>query len=72
MKGLLRYVSMLGFVVEKDGTLTDIKVLRDPGYGIGKVAEKVLRSMPKWKPAVQNGRSVRSQFTLPITIQVGN
>lgn len=71
-EGITQIRVMLGFVVEKDGTLTDIKVLRDPGYGVGKVAEKVLRSMPKWKPAVQNGRSVRSQFTLPITIQVGN
>ncbi|WP_313808084.1 energy transducer TonB [Flavobacterium sp.] len=71
-EGVTQIRVMLGFVVEKDGSLTDIRVLRDPGYGVGKIAEKVLRSMPKWKPAVQNGRSVRSQFTLPITIQVAN
>ncbi len=58
------------FIVEKDGSFTDIKVLRDPGYGAGKEAVRVLQNMPKWKPAVQNGRNVRSQFTLPITIQV--
>lgn len=58
------------FIVERDGSLTDIKVLRDPGYGAGKEAVRVLKNMPKWKPAVQNGRNVRSQFTLPITIQV--
>ncbi|MVX36343.1 energy transducer TonB, partial [Myroides sp. LoEW2-1] len=58
------------FIVEKDGSLTDIKVLRDPGYGAGKEAVRVLNGMPKWKPAQQNGRTVRSQFTLPITIQV--
>ncbi len=58
------------FVVEKDGSLTDIKVVRDPGYGVGKEAIRVLNNMPKWKPAIQNGKSVRSQFTLPITIQV--
>ncbi len=58
------------FIVEKDGSLSDISILRDPGYGAGKEALRVLQSMPKWKPAMQNNRKVRSQFTLPITIQV--
>lgn len=58
------------FVVERDGSLTDIKVVRDPGFGVGKEAMRVLNNMPKWKPAEQNGKKVRSQFTLPITIQV--
>lgn len=61
---------ILSFVVEKDGSITDIKVLRDPGYGTGTEAIRVLKSMPKWKPARQDNRTVRSQFTLPITIQV--
>ncbi|HSD13344.1 MAG TPA: energy transducer TonB [Flavobacterium sp.] len=65
--GQLKFI--LSFVVEKDGSFTDVKVLRDPGYGVGKLATKVLMDMPKWKPAIQNGRPVRSQFTLPITIQ---
>ncbi len=63
---------ILSFVVEKDGSLTDIKVLRDPGYGAGREAIRVLKAMPKWKPAKQDSRNVRSQFTLPITIQVQN
>lgn len=58
------------FIVEKDGSLSDISILRDPGYGAGKEALRVLQNMPKWKPAIQNNRQVRSQFTLPITIQV--
>lgn len=61
---------ILSFVVEKDGSITDIKVLRDPGYGTGTEAIRVLKSMPKWKPARQDNKTVRSQFTLPITIQV--
>lgn len=61
---------ILSFVVEKDGSISDIKVLRDPGYGTGAEAIRVLKSMPKWKPARQDNRTVRSQFTLPITIQV--
>lgn len=61
---------ILTFVVEKDGSITDIKVMRDPGYGAGKEAVRVLQTMPKWKPARQDNKTVRSQFTLPITIQV--
>lgn len=69
-EGVTQLKILLGFVVEKDGSFSDVRVLRDPGYGVGKIAVKVLNSMPKWKPAIQNGKSVRSQFTLPITIQV--
>jgi protein TonB len=62
------YVS---FVVEKDGTLTDIKVTRDPGYGMGKEAERVLRSVKtKWSPGIQNGKPVRARYNLPITINI--
>ena len=57
------------FVVEKDGSLTEIKVLRDIGNGTGKEAIRVLQLSPKWKPGEQNGKKVRCTFSLPITIQ---
>jgi protein TonB len=57
------------FVVEKDGSLTDIKVLRDIGYGTGKEAIRVLNKCPKWIPGEQNGKKVRVLYSLPITIQ---
>lgn len=57
------------FVVEKDGSLTDIKVLRDIGYGTGKEAIRVLNRCPKWSPGEQNGKKVRCTFSLPISIQ---
>lgn len=60
------YVS---FVVEKDGSLTDIKVLRDIGYGTGKEAIRVLKSCPRWTPGEQNGKKVRCTYSLPISIQ---
>ena len=47
------------FVVEKDGSLTDIKVIRDIGYGTGKEAIRVLKKCPKWTPGEQNGKKVR-------------
>ncbi len=57
------------FVVEKDGSLTDIKVIRDIGYGTGKEAIRVLNKCPRWNPGEQNGKKVRVLYSLPITIQ---
>lgn len=59
----------VSFVVEKDGSLTDIKVLRDIGYGTGKEAIRVLNKGPKWSPGEQNGKKVRCTYSLPISIQ---
>ena len=56
------------FIVEKDGSLSNIKILRDLGYGTGEAAVKMLENCPKWKPAIQNGMNVRVQFTLPIQL----
>ena len=57
------------FVVEKDGSLTDIKVIRDIGFGTGKEAIRVLKNSPKWVPGEQNGKKVRVLYSLPINIQ---
>lgn len=56
------------FVVEKDGSLSDIKILRDIGYGTGKEAIRVLKKMPKWYPGEQNGRKVRCSYSIPISV----
>jgi periplasmic protein TonB len=61
---------IIQFVVEKDGTLTDIQVTRDLGYGTGEAAKKVLVKSKKWKPGIQNGRPVRVQYTLPLMLQM--
>jgi len=62
----------VSFVVEKDGSLTDIMVKNDPGYGIGKEAVRVLKSLKtKWNPGILNGKAVRTAYTLPITIKTG-
>lgn len=61
----------VSFVIEKDGSMTDIRVLRNPGYGLDKEAIRVLKSLKtKWKPGVLNGQNVRTQYTLPITVMV--
>ncbi len=56
------------FVIEKDGSITDIKVLRDIGYGTGREAIRVLSKCPNWIPGEQNGKKVRVQYSLPISI----
>ncbi len=62
------YKVMAGFIVEKDGTLSAIKILRSPGQDFDEAVIEVLKKCPKWIPGMQNGEAVRCQFTLPITI----
>ena len=57
---------MVSFVIEKDGSVSGIKVLRDIGGGCGEEAVRVVRQMPRWKPGRTQGKRVRTQFNLPI------
>ena len=54
------------FIIEVDGSVSNIKVLRDIGGGCGAEAVRVVKLMPKWKPGRQRGKAVRTQFNLPI------
>jgi len=56
----------LQFIVEKDGTVTSPKVLKGIGFGADEEAVRVVSSMPQWTPGMQNGRSVRVYYTIPI------
>lgn len=56
----------LTFVVEKDGLITDVRVLRGIGGGCDEEAVRVVENMPKWTPGKQRGIPVRVQFNLPI------
>lgn len=57
------------FVVERDGSLTDIKVLRDVGFGTKDDAIKLFNRSPRWTPAEQNGKKVRCTYVQKITYQ---
>lgn len=59
---------IVSFVIDIDGSLVDIKVIKDLGFGTGKEAIRVLKLCPKWTPGVQDGKPVRCEFTLPINI----
>ncbi|MBD1365632.1 TonB family protein [Mucilaginibacter sp. ZT4R22] len=54
------------FVVMKDGSIGDVKVLNGIGYGADEEAVRVIKNMPKWYPGMQNGRPVNVKYTLPI------
>ncbi|OCX53773.1 hypothetical protein BEL04_05660 [Mucilaginibacter sp. PPCGB 2223] len=60
------------FIVERDGSLTDIHILRNPGGGTGEEAARVLKMSPHWKPGMQNGRAVRVQYTVPVNFTMGD
>lgn len=54
------------FVVEKDGSVSNVKAARDIGGGCGAEAVRVIKSMPKWTPGKQRGKAVRAAYTLPV------
>jgi TonB family protein len=54
------------FVVEADGSITQVKVLRGVGGGCDEEAVRVIKLMPKWNPGMQDGKAVRTQFNIPI------
>ena len=58
------------FVVERDGSIANPRVLKDIGGGCGQEAIRVVKSMPKWKPGKQRGKAVRVQFNLPVNFNL--
>lgn len=60
----------LTFVVNKDGSISDVSVLKDVGGGCGKEAVRVVGSMPRWIPGEANGNPVKVRFTLPVQFKL--
>ena len=58
------------FVVERDGSITDVKVIKSVDPPLDKEAIRVLKSMPKWIPGKQNGSAVRVKYTVPVTFRL--
>jgi protein TonB len=59
------------FTIKTDGTVGDIKVIKDIGFGVGDQIKKILQKSPKWTPGVKNGIPVDCTYTLPINIARG-
>ena len=58
------------FVVERDGSVSQVRVVRGVDPSLDKEAQRVISSMPKWIPGKQNGQAVRSRFTVPVTFHL--
>ena len=58
------------FVVERDGSIANPRILKDIGGGCGQEAIRVVKSMPKWTPGKQRGKAVRVQFNLPVSFNL--
>ncbi len=67
-----RYTVMSRFVVNSDGTLSDIKIITDPGFGMGAELIRILKKSPKWVPAQQFGRNLKAYRKQPLTFVVEN
>lgn len=63
---------VLSFVIEKDGTLTNIEVLQAPDRSLSEEAVRVLETSPKWEPGMQSNKAVRVKYTLPVDFQIRN
>lgn len=61
---------VIRFVVEKDGSISNVSIAREIGGGCGKEVARVVKMMPKWNPGKKNGKEVRSEFILPVQFQL--
>ena len=58
------------FVVEKDGSLTDVMVVKGVSDSIDEEARRIVRAMPKWTPAMKNDEPMRCRYTLPLSFRL--
>ena len=61
---------LISFIIEKNGRLSNIKILRGIGYGCDEEAIRVLEKSPEWRPGIQNKQKVRVAYTLPINFSL--
>ena len=60
------------FVVLEDGSITNVKILRDIGGGCGAEAKRIVEAMPKWNPGIHHGIRVKTKVTIPIKFDIIN
>ena len=63
---------IMNFVVERDGSISDVQIVRGQDPSLDREAERVIKTMPKWKPGQQRGKPVRVRFTLPVVFRLQN
>lgn len=65
-----QYTVIVRFLVDKDGTVTDVKPMTHYGYGMEELVVDLMKRAPRWKPGQQHGRKVKSYHTQPITMDI--
>lgn len=60
----------VGFVIEPDGSVTNVKLIRGIGGGCDEEAMRVIKSLPKWKPGTQKGKAVRVSYQVPVLFKL--
>lgn len=60
---------MVGFVINEDGSISDVKVLRSLTPELDEVAVKIVKGMPRWNPGKQNGKAVKTKYTVPVSFR---
>ena len=61
---------VVSFVVERDGSITDVKVVRSVDPSLDREATRVVKSMPNWNPGKQNGSAVRVKYNVPVSFKL--
>ena len=61
---------ILTFVIERDGSISDVEVVKSVDPSLDKEAVRVIESMPRWKAGTQNGEPVRVKYTMPVTFRL--
>lgn len=60
----------VGFIVNTDGTITDVEIKRGVQESLDREALRIIRNMPNWNPAVQDGKAIKSSYTLPVSFKL--
>ena len=63
-------MTVLKFIIEKDGSINTVNIVRDIGGGCGAEAKRLVLAMPKWTPGKKNGKPVRVEYTMPVRFKL--
>ncbi len=61
---------VVSFIVERDGSITDVTIVKSVDPSLDREASRVVSSMPKWIPGAQNGQAVRVKFNVPVSFRL--
>lgn len=61
---------VVNFTINEDGTIRDVKAMKDIGYGCAQEAERVVKNMPRWSPAKKAGKAIKVNYRLPVMFEL--